>query len=195
MIAADKKGIAFLSMKFVLSVVVIAVITGIFYVGVRNIMPLIEENNVEKQVEKLDNLFHQMMVGDARDVTLQQDYKTEYGERVVYEFNLPSDIVYLGIGTDPDPNNNGKLQCKLMENGNVIVYKIEGRSKKIYWLDEKIKLRLGEYKNNNWLIKKPEEGLVITHGGKYKITFELVKYHDEKYILIYANNTIPYEAS
>jgi len=191
----DKKGMAFLSTRFVLTVALIAVITGIFYVGMRNVIPLIEENNVERQIEKLDNLFHQMIMGDTRDVALQQNYKTEYGERIVYEFKLPSDIVYLGIGTDPDPNNNGKLQCKLMGNGNVIVYKIEGRSKKIYWLDKDIKLCLGEYKNNNWLIKKPEEGLVIIHGGKYEITFELVKYHDEKYIIMYANNTVPYEVS
>ena len=45
------------------------------------------------------------------------------------------------------------------------------------------------------VIKKPEEGLVIIHGGKYEITFELVKYHDEKYIIMYANNTVPYEVS
>jgi len=191
----DRQGIAFLTTRVILSIVVVASITGTFYIGVKNVMPMIEEGKVKKQVEELDSIFHQMVVGDARDVALQQDYKTEYGERHTYEFDLPSHLAYLGIGTDPDPNNNGKYQCKLMGNGNVIVYKIEGRSKKIYWLDKDIKLCLGEYKNNNWLIKKPEEGLVIIHGGKYEITFELVKYHDEKYIIMYANNTVPYEVS
>ncbi len=191
----DKQGIAFLTVRVVLSIVVVATITGIFYIGVKNVMPTIEEGKVKKQVEELDSIFHQMVVGDARDVALQQDYKTEYGERHTYKFDLPSRLIYLGIGTDPDPNNDGKYQCKLTENGNVIVYKIDGRGKRIYWLDDDIKIRMGEYRNNNWLIKKPEEGLVITHGGKYEITFELVKYHDEKYILIYANNSVPYEVS
>ena len=191
----DRQGIAFLTMRIVISIVVVVAITGIFYIGMRNVMPIIEEGKVKKQVEELDSIFHQMVAGDARDVALQQDYRTEYGERYVYKFDLPSHLIYLGIGTDPDPNNNGKYQCKLMEDGNAIVYKIEGRSKRVYWLDDEIKIRMGEYRNNNWLIKKPEEGLVITHGGKYEITFELVKYHDEKYILVYANNTVPYEAS
>ena len=189
----DKRGNSFLSMRVILSIVVIAAITGLFYVGIKNAIPLIEENNMEKQIEELETAFHQMVKGDTRDIALQQDYKTEYGERIIYNFRLPSHLVYLGIGADPDPNNNGKYQCKLTNDGSIIVYKIEGRSKQIYWLDDDIKLRLGEYRNNNWLIKKPYEGLVLTGNGKYEITFELVKYHDEKYILIYANNTVPYE--
>ena len=188
----NNNGDSFLSMRVILSIVVITFITAFFYTGIKNVIPMIEENNMEKQIEELDSMFHQMIKGDTRDVALQQDYKTEYGERIVFNFKLPSHLAYLGIGTDPDPNNNGKYQCKLVNNGSIIVFKIEGRSKKIYWLDKDIKIRMGEYRNKNWLIKQPYEGLVLTGKGEYEITFELVKYHHEKYILIYGNNTVPY---
>ena len=190
----DRKGATFISMRLLMSIIVIVVISGLFYVGLKNIMPSIAEAKVEKQINALDTLFQEMLTGDARDVALYEDYKTQSGERRTFSFNLPSQLNYLGIGTDPDPDNDGHLERNLMEDGTVIVYKVEGRSKKIHWLGEDVRIRLGEYKDGNWLIKKPEEGLILKGEGKFEITFELVKYHNEKYILIHSNNSnfIPY---
>ncbi len=190
----DRRGATFISMRLLMSIVVIVVISSLFYVGLKNIMPSIAEAKVERQVNALDNLFQEMITGDARDVALYEDYKTQSGERRTFSFDLPSQLNYLGIGTDPDPDNDGQLERNLMEDGTVIVYKVEGRSKKIHWLDEDIRIRLGEYKDGNWLIKKPEEGLILKAEGKFEITFELVKYHNKKYILIHSNNSnfIPY---
>jgi len=190
----DRKGATFISMRLLMSIIVIVVISGLFYVGLKNIMPSVAEAKVEKQINALDTLFQEMLTGDARDVALYEDYKTQSGERRTFSFNLPSQLNYLGIGTDPDPDNDGHLERNLMEDGTVIVYKVEGRSKKIHWLGEDVRIRLGEYKDGNWLIKKPEEGLILKGEGKFEITFELVKYHNEKYILIHSNNSnfIPY---
>jgi len=184
-------GTSFISVRVIITIAMLMVIAGLFYVGIKQALPIIEENNIKRQVLSLDTLLHEMAGGDARNV-LTENHRVKSGEKRIFRINLPSSISYFSIGTDADPNNDGKLQSKLMYDGRVIVYKIKGRSKKIYWLDSNIKLRLGEYKNGDWTIKEPEEGLVIQNGGKYKITLELVKYHNENIILIYGNNSVPY---
>lgn len=185
----DKKGQTFLPMRLLMSIVVIAAISAVFYVGIKNMMPAMAENKVERQITELQAMFEEIIKGDARNLNIMENYKTSPGERRVFKLDLPSSLAYLGIGTDPDPDNDGQLERSLIEDGRIIVFKIKGRSKKIYWLEEDIKIRLGKYEDDNWLIKEPEEGLIIANGGEYKITFELVTYHEEKYILIYANNS------
>ncbi len=185
----DNKGQTFLPIRLLMSIVIIAAISAIFYIGIRNMMPIIAENKVERQITELIAMFQEMVKGDARNLDIMENYKESPGERRVFKFSLPSSLAYFGIGTDPDPNNDGEIERCLVEDGRIIVFKIKGRNKKIYWLEENIKIRLGKYENNNWLIKEPEEGLIIASGGEYKITFELVIHHKEKYILIYANNS------
>ena len=191
----EKRGATFIPVRLVMSIVIIVAISGLFYAGLKYWMPLIEEKKMDRQVNEINAMFQEMVKGSARNVALGENYKEEYGERRKFEFDLPSKLVYLGLGVDPDPFNNGSLRRGITGDGSIIVYKIEGRSKKVYWTDENIKLRLGEYKNKNWVIKDPPEGLILKGGGVHKkVIFELVEYHDKKYILIYANNsnTIPY---
>ena len=183
----NNAGQTFLPMRLLMSIVVIAVIATLFYLGLKHIMPAMAENKVERQITELEAMFNEMISGDARNLDIMENYKESPGERRTFKFDLPSSLAYLGIGTDPDPNNDGKIEKGIVEDGRIIVFKIKGRNKKICWLDENIKIRLGNYTNNNWLIKEPDEGLIITSGGKYSITFELVSYHGEKYILVYAD--------
>ncbi len=186
----NKEGATFIPIRLLMSIVVIAVISMLLYTGIKNWMIISAENNVQEQIGELVAMFQEMISGSARDV-LYENFKIQSGEVRTFTFNLPSSLIYLGIGTDPDPDNDGKLERGIMEDGKVIVYRIGKGSKKFYWLN--IKIRLGKYEEGNWIIKKPAEGLILTKG-KYKISFELVEYHYEKYILIHANNSesIPY---
>lgn len=177
-IKMNKKGIASLPMKLIISLILISFIISLFLIGLKNFYYLHAEKEAERQIHMLDIIFNEMIYGDARNLDINENYVTKPGEKRIMEIDLPSKVSYIAFGMNPNVN-------ALTLNGNIIYYKIEGRSEKSYLLDEEIRLRAGEYVNNNWIIKKPEQGFIIKGGGKIKLTFELVKQHNKKYILIY----------
>jgi len=172
----NRKGIFFLPFRFLISIIIIAVIISILIAGFGKMQLFFEEQKMEKHVNNMILIFNEMINGDARN--LGGDFT--YGERRQYVLDLPPHLEYIGIGVDPDANDTG-----LTGDGNIIVYKIAGRSKRVYWMDDEIKLRAGEYRNGKWLAKIPSQGLIMRHG-KHKLIFELVKYNDEKFILVYS---------
>lgn len=190
----DSRGATIIPVRLALSIILIAAMGSLFYVGLQHFIPIWAEGKVEQQVTDLDTMLHEIVTGSTRNLDLGENYIEKPGERRPFTFRLPSQLIYLGIGVDPDPDNNGVLERYLTGEGNIIVYRVEGRGKKTYWLDEDIKIRMGVYENNNWNMRMPEEGLIIEGGGTYEIVFELVQYLGKKYILIQANNSadIPY---
>lgn len=190
----DSRGATIIPVRLALSIILIAAMGSLFYVGFQHFLPIWAEGKVDQQVTDLDTMFHEMIAGSARNLDLGENYVEKPGERRPFTFRLPSHLIYLGIGVDPDPDNNGVLERHLTGEGNIIVYRVEGRGKRVHWLDEGIKIRLGIYEHNNWNMRVPEEGLIIEGGGTYEIVFELVQYLEKKYILIHANNSehIPY---
>ena len=188
-LVVDKKGATFIPMRVMISIVLAAIIVAIAYVGLHNAMKEKEVSNVKKQCEELVAMLSTMVKsGDARNVENPFDSP---GDTREYNFSLPSSLVYIGFGVDPDPDNDGVLESGLTYEGNCIFYRIEGRSKEVIWLEESIKFREGKYENGIWILREPE-GYIIDGGGKTTLIFELIEKKGEKYILIHAEDKYPY---
>ena len=186
-IKMDRRGAVFIPMRVLMSIVVMAAIVGLAFIGLQNAKKVAAEKQVESECDELISMLLTMVEGDVRDVNNLQDIQ---GSTRTKEFNLPSELVYIGFGVDPDPDNDGKLESKLVSNGSCIFYKIERRSKKVIWLDDNIKFREGKNENGRWEIKEPEQGFVIERGGKLKISFEFVEDFFDKYVLVLAEDDI-----
>ena len=183
----DERGAIFIPMRVLISIVVMAAIVGIAFIGLQNAMKVAAEKQVERECNELISMLSTMVKGDARDINNPQDMQ---GSTRTKEFDLPDKLVYIGFGVDPDPDNDGKLSSKLVGNGSCIFYKVEGMSKKVIWLDNDIKFREGKNESGKWKIKYPEQGFVIKDGGKIKLSFELVKDFSDEYVLILAEDNI-----
>jgi len=163
----DEKGQTFIPVRVVISIVVAGVIAGLAFAGLQYAMKVGAENQVERECDELLSQISIMVAsGDARDIYDMHDR----GDKRTIELDLPDELVYLGLGADPDDSVHG-----LTGNGSCIFYKIKGMSKKVIWLDENMEFRKGRNDSGRWVIDEPEQGFVIKGGGKYTITFELVK--------------------
>lgn len=184
----NKRGATFISMRIVMSIVLAAVIMSLAIVGSQYVIRVLAEKQVERECNDLIASLSTMIAsGDARDVNNLLD---EQGDSRTIELNLPERLVYIGFGTDPDPDNDGKIENQMISDGACIVYKIEGMNKKIIWLDnENIKFREGTLTSNGrWVFNTPLQGFIIKGGGKIKLTFEIVKNFSGEYVLIHAND-------
>lgn len=186
-IGIDERGTIFVPMRILLSIFVMVAIVGLAFMGLQNSMKVANEKRVERECNELISMLLIMIESSARDINDQQDI---HGTIRVKEFDLPDKLLYIGFGVDPDPDNDGILESGLTNNGSCIFYKVEGMSKKVIWLDSKIKFREGENKNGKWEIKMPEQGFIIKKGGKIKISFELVENSFDRYILILAEDDV-----
>lgn len=174
----DEKGQTFIPIRVLISIVVAGIIAGLAFTGLQYAAKVAAEKQVERECsEMLFQISTMIASGDARDI---YDMHYDRGDKRSIELDLPDELIYLGLGVDPDDRVHG-----LTGNGSCIFYKIEGMSKRVIWLDESMKFRKGRNDSGIWVIDKPEQGFVIRGGGKYTITFELVKDAGEvKYILI-----------
>jgi len=173
----DERGQTFIPVRVLISIVVAGVVAALAFGGLQYSMKLAAEKQVERECNKLLSQISTMIAsGDARDISDMHDR----GDKRIIELDLPAELVYLGLGVDPDDKAYG-----LTGNGSCIFYKIEGMSKRVIWLDENMEFRKGRNDSGKWVIDEPEQGFVINGGGKYTITFELVKdTGGTKYILI-----------
>jgi len=185
----DDRGSTFIPMRALMSIVVAGVIIGLVFIGLQHATKISAEKQVERECDDLIASLSTMVAGgDARDILNPQDTQ---GDSRSIELNLPSKLIYLGLGVDPDSDNDGVLESGLTANGSCIFYKTEGISKGVIWLDDSIKFREGIEENGRWTINDPDQGFVIKGGGKYDITFELVEdVYGTKYILVLANDGI-----
>jgi len=184
----DNRGATFIPMRALMSIVVAGVIIGLVFIGLQHATKISAEKQVERECNNLISSLSTMVAsGDARDVLNPQDSQ---GDSRNIELNLPDKLIYLGLGIDPDPDNDGVLESGFVTaNGSCIFYKTEGMSKGVIWLDDSIEFREGIEENGRWVINDPEQGFVIKGGGEYSITFELVEdVSGAKYILILAND-------
>lgn len=173
----------FIPLRFIISIIMMAIIFSVFFAGFKYAGRVIAEKNVEKECNELIGEISIMVAsGDSRNIYEKNVLK---GDTRVKKFNFPDELVYIGFGVDPDGNNDGILEEGLLCNGSCIVYKVNGFSKKYIWLDESIKFRKGVMKNGIWTIKLPPQGYILVGGGKVELTFELVNKNSEKYVLIY----------
>lgn len=185
----DNKGVTFIPMRALMSIVMVGIIVGLTFIGIQHVAKISAEKQVERECNNLISSISTMVAsGDARDILNPQDAR---GDSRNITLDLPSKLIYLGLGVDPDPDNNGMLESNLTANGSCIVYKIEGMGKRVIWLDSNIEFREGIEEDGRWVINNPEQGFVIKKGGKYDVTFELVEdAHKTKYVLILANDNL-----
>ncbi len=174
--------------RLIISIAIIAAISFLFAVGFFSFNVTVSENNTLNDVNYLlSNLDSVIASGVARDI-----YKPDSAEgtKRTISFDLADNLEYIGFGVDPDPNNDGIIESGLTNEGSVIFYKVSGSSKKVSWLDSRIKFREGINNGNKWVINNLDQGFIITRGGKVLITFELVERFNNKYILIHSNDGI-----
>ncbi|MEM4258354.1 MAG: hypothetical protein QXL17_04290 [Candidatus Thermoplasmatota archaeon] len=176
--------------RMLISIGVIAAISVLIAVGYQNISISIAENQLKNDFNALQSQLYLMVTsGVPRDV-----YDTGLGEgtKRIQTFIVPDSIQYLGFGCDPDPDNNGVVDSpSLLEDGAVFVFKVAGGSKQVLWLPkDQIRFREGIYNTlfGRWDINTPDQGYMITSGGKTKIVCELVKRSDEMFVLIQATD-------
>lgn len=183
----DNRGATFIPMRALMSIVVAGIIVALAFVGIQYVTKIWAEKQVEEECNNLVSSISTMVAsGNARDVLNPQDSQ---GDSRNIKLNLPSKLVYLGLGVNPDPDNNGVLESGLTANGSCIFYKTEGMSRGVIWLDDNIKFREGIEDNGRWVINEPQQGFIIRGGGKYHITFELVEDgYGDRYVLVLSND-------
>jgi len=185
----DNYGTEMIPIRLIISISIITAITAMIVVSYQNISIIMSENKIQNEIDEIESKLYTMIKsGVARDIDI---YNSENGTMRTKKIDLPSNIIYLSFGVDPDPDNNGELTTGLTTNGSAIFYKVEGGNKNVIWLDsEEIRFREGNFSNNRWIINKKGQGLILTSGGINSITFELIEKNYEKYILIHSNDNL-----
>ncbi len=174
--------------RLIISITVIVAISILFSFGFFSFAVTVSENDVGSQINYLlSNTDTMIASGFARDI---YEPDCSDGTKRSISFNLPDNIMYLSFGCDPDIDNNGILESNLMEEGNVIFYRVSNGNKKVFWLDSEVRFREGEIKDGKWLINSPDQGFIIRNRGKTTVVFELVERFNEKYVLIQSNDNI-----
>lgn len=174
--------------RLIISISVIAAISIMFSIGFFSFGVTFSENDVDSQINYLlSNLDTMTASGFARDI---YEPDCSDGTKRIISFDLPENVMYLSFGCDPDVDNNGILESDLMNEGNVIFYRVSNGNKKVFWLDSEIRFREGKLEDGKWVINSPDQGFIIKNGGKTSIVFELVERFNEKYVLIQANDNI-----
>lgn len=187
-IMPDSSGTAFIPVRVVISIAVGAAIIGLVFLGLQFADETTAQEKVQRACDSLEASLTTTIQGDARDVDNPPDSP---GSTYHWSPTLPSELSYLGLGVDPDPDNDGTLQGGITDTGNCIYYKTEGGDKQAIWLDENIQFRTGSLNDGRWTIEQPD-GYVIQGGGTVNLTFEAVEKQSQRYILIRADDGVPY---
>lgn len=173
--------------RLTISIAIIAAISLLTSFGFLNLKITTAEDEIKYQMDELQShLFSMVASGTARDV---DEIGASDGTKRCIVFSFPENLDYVGFGVDPDEDNDGVLKSGLTNQGNVIFYKIQGSSKKVIWLDNKIRIREGKINNDKWVLNNPPQGFIISEG-ETTIVFELVERFNEKYILIQCDDEI-----
>lgn len=178
----------FIPIRLVISIAIIGAIVVLVFFGYKTMSISLDEGQVEQSCKQLESKLYSMISsGEPRDV---DETNSGDGTMRIHLFNLPDSLIFLGIGIDPDPGNNGSLKTGLTDDGNVIFYKVSGGSKRSIWLDTSFKFREGNFDGGKWSINKDEQGYIIKKGGITSLKFELVEKNGENFVLILANDGI-----
>lgn len=188
----DSQGAEMIPIRLLISCSIISVIVLLVGYGISTVSISTSEHQIEEECQMLQALLSTMIEsGVPRDIELSTAID---GTKRIYTFSLPNSLMYVSFGGDPDENNDGVLIPQLMEQGNAIVFKVQGGSKHILWLPhEKYRFREGTYIDSRWTIKIPEQSFIIRTGGRTTLVFEEVHYHQNTNILIHACDDIEME--
>jgi len=186
---SDEFASEMIPIRLLISIAIISAIAIMVTIGYNNLNVVFAENNIENECRSLESELCTMTgSGAARDL---DEIEAGDGTKRFHTFNLPSNIVYLSFGVDPDPENNGVLRTGLTCNGSVIFYKVQGGSKHAIWFsDERFRFREGKNTGGKWVINGDGQGFIIKNSGKTSLVFELVKRNSETFVLIQANDVI-----
>ncbi|MDD3492169.1 MAG: hypothetical protein PHU95_02715 [Candidatus Thermoplasmatota archaeon] len=185
----DKRGMGAIPLRMLISLVVGAGIVAVVFVGLRGALHTAAEKQVEREChEILSSLSTMVASGDARWASNPEMAR---GDTRSMEITMPDELVFLGFGIDPDPDNDGVLSSGLTANGSCIFFKTEGRGKRAIWDTGGVRFREGTQENGRWAVHEPQQGYIIRGGGTYHLTFELVADYDgTTYVLIWAQDKI-----
>lgn len=178
-------------MRLIISITVISVLTTFLVSGFYNVHKEFDENQLQNECSILQSkLFTMVQSGICRET---DNLFFMEGTKRMYTLNLPSSLSYFAFGVDPDPDNDGVLTTGLTCDGSVIVYKIDGGTKKTFWLPEEIRFREGKYDNGRWIMNEAEQGFIVLDAGITTIIFELIETYGKTCVLIHGNDGINLE--
>jgi len=183
----DEGGTGVIPLRMLISLVVGAGIVTVAFLGLRNALHTAAEKQVERECDEiLSSLSTMVASGDARRASNPEMTR---GDTRRMEITLPNELIFLGFGIDPDPDNDGVLSSGLTANGSCIFFKTEGRGKRVMWDTGGVRFREGTQENGRWTVHEPHQGYIIRGGGTYHLTFELVEDYDgTTYVLIWAQD-------
>ena len=178
-----------LPIRLMMSLAIIAAIVVLIVSASGVLRTFLAEQQVESQCRLLEASLSTMAEsGAVRDV---DDLHVAEGTKRVQTFTLPHSLLYLSFGGDPDPSNTGLLSSKLVEDGAVICYKVQGGSKQIIWLPkETYKFREGTFVDDHWTINGEGKSFIIHTGGIVTLIFERVQKNHMTYILVHTTDGI-----
>ena len=189
----DTWGIETISIKILIYLAVAAVIVTLMAVGLRFPGALLAEKEGLEAAVKISNEASGMGSGACRDLSLKN---ARDGELRTITLRFSDGIEYLGLGVDPDPDNDGKFQntpLKYYTNITGIVFKVRNYNKRFIPLDAKF--REGTYSADGIWLKSGDEGVVFFGSTSMELTFERVCEFEREYILVHHNDGVLYPVS
>ncbi|MCD6513072.1 MAG: hypothetical protein J7K61_05680 [Thermoplasmata archaeon] len=169
----DNRGEAFIPIRILISVTMIAAISAVSFIAYENAMKIADEKHVENICQKILSKLEEMKKeGKVRDLNNPREV---IGDRREFSFYLPSSVEYVAFGCSPDDADN------IINDGHCIIYKIHGRSKNVIWIED-FGFRKGVIEGDAFKIT--DSGYIIYGGGKEKFLMELVFNGDGYYAII-----------
>ena len=175
--------------RLLISVAVIAAIAVLLGVGIGMLRTSLAQGQVEQQCRDLVTTLDSMVQSGApRELG---NPCAPAGTTRVQTLSLPSSLVYLSFGGDPDAADTGVLHSRVTDDGSVIVYRVDGGSKQVMWLSTgRFRFREGSLSNATWTLQGDGRCYIIDHGGRVSLEVELVQQNHVTYLLIHGNDGI-----
>lgn len=167
----DQAGIVTFPLKLLCYTILLGLIFGFVIQGIWNARIPVSETAVEREVNEILIAINSIQQGAPRNL-LYSD-ASEGCKRVV-ELNLPSNTVYLSLGSDAELSEP--------KAGRLIVYKVQGGEKRFEYLNINI-CRARDEKG----VPIPSQSGLLLKSGSYTLTLEFVydPSSNERWIIIY----------
>lgn len=178
----DNEGIDTIPLKIVVYLVITGCVLALIVISWNAIAPLKQGYGMESQLSAASIELLSLQQGKARDLSLP--FSTE-GSMCSIDLDFPQEVTYVGLGVDPDPDNDGNVTNSAwnIEN-NTIIYRYDNSVRKIWIIEgEKINFCQGNLSTSGkWLpdnILDPasnmDKGIVIKKPVTGTYVFELVR--------------------
>jgi hypothetical protein len=183
----NNAAVEMLPIRLIMSIAMIAAILLLIVSASGTLRVFLDEQQVEQQCLSLQSTLSIMIADGAfRDV---DDHTASEGTKRVHTFILPDSLIYLSFGGDPETHYSGVFNSRLVEDGAVIFYQVQGGSKKVIWLPRQThKFREGTNVHGQWVLSGDGHSYIIRGGGTISLVFECVQKNHQRYILIHYND-------